>query len=395
MKQRLLPFVMLMALLAGSCSKSDDTTPPVMPPANGPDVSVNVPAGGVNTGNMKWVRLAATVKNDKGASYLWKLGNDTLSTTKELQYLFSKEGSYTLALIVKNSEGEKRIDVPVKISAGKYINGVTRVFDFQPAPGQFVHTLPVWENGDDQQKMNAKAEEALKNGGAIHLGGFGGYVVMGFDHTILNVPGAYSFTVLGNAFESWAEPGIIEVAYDANGNGLPDDEWYEIAGSEYNSSKTIRNYQITYYKPDENKVKTPNKNYPALTDTTYIKWKDNQGKSGYLSKNMYHVQPYYPQWKGDSITFSGSRLTDEYVVDQSGAGTYFVSPAFPFGYADNWSNDNEKANIKISWAVDKKGNAVQLKGVDFIRVYTSMRAEGGWLGEISTEVAGVKDLNLK
>lgn len=33
------------------------------------------------------------------------------------------------------------------------------------------------------------------------------------------------------------EPGVIQVCYDANGNGLPDDGWYEIAGSSYPDGK--------------------------------------------------------------------------------------------------------------------------------------------------------------
>lgn len=389
MKSRLLPVSVLAVLLAGSCSKSDDT------PGAKPDVSVSTPQGGVSTASMKVVRITATVKNETAStSFMWKLGNDTLATTKELLYAFTKAGDYSLTFIAKNTAGEQRVDVPVKVTALKYTNGVTRVFDYLPAPGQFVHDLPKWEEGDDQAKMTAKAEESLKNGTMIHLGGFGGYVVMGFDHTIVNVPDSFNFTVLGNAFLNWSEPGIIEVAYDANGNGLPDDEWFEIAGSEYKSPKTIHNYSITYYKPDENKVKTPNNNYVYLIDTTYIRWKDNQGKSGYLSKNSFHSQSYYPQWKGDSITFTGTRLTDENIVDKSGKGSFYVSPAVPFGYADNWNNDDPNARIKISWAVDKKGNSVKLPGVDFIRVYTGMRAEGGWLGEISTEVSGVTDLNL-
>lgn len=70
----------------------------------------------------------------------------------------------------------------------------------------------------------------------ISLGGFGGYVVVGFDHTITNVTGKRDFRVLGNAFYSAAnpdsdapeggscEPGVIMVAYDKNQNGMPDED---------------------------------------------------------------------------------------------------------------------------------------------------------------------------
>ena len=47
------------------------------------------------------------------------------------------------------------------------------------------------------------------------------------------------------------------VSVDVNGNGLPDDEWYELAGSEYQKPSTIKNYEITYYRPDEAKTPVP------------------------------------------------------------------------------------------------------------------------------------------
>ena len=56
--------------------------------------------------------------------------------------------------------------------------------------------------------MNEKVLAAIGNNkkGMISLGGFGGYVVVGFDHTITNVTGKRDFRVLGNAFYSAANP---------------------------------------------------------------------------------------------------------------------------------------------------------------------------------------------
>ncbi len=34
----------------------------------------------------------------------------------------------------------------------------------------------------------------------ISLGSYGGYVIFGFDHTVINVQGQKDFRVLGNAF---------------------------------------------------------------------------------------------------------------------------------------------------------------------------------------------------
>ena len=124
---------------------------------------------------------------------------------------------------------------------------ISRVWEYMPAPGQFVDTLPEYEEGDDANDMRLKAEEAIAENarGMISLGGWGGYVVFGFDHMVLNVPGAKDLLVLGNTFTNSSEPGIVMVSVDANGNGKPDDEWYELAGSEYNSDKTDQHYTVT------------------------------------------------------------------------------------------------------------------------------------------------------
>ena len=265
-----------------------------------------------------------------------------------------------------------------------YANGITRVFDYFPAPGQFVNTMPAATEEDTPETMRQKAEEALTNGSMITLGGFGGYVVFGFDHTIINREGN-DFIVLGNAFANSAEPGVIMVSVDSNGNGLPDDEWYEIAGSEYHKPTTIFNYEITYYKPDSEPA---NQN-----ELKYIHWTDSQGKSGFLSKNGSHTQTYYPLWMGERYTLSGT-LMEPNLYDISGNGTNWINTPYVWGYADNWPNNDARAQIDIDWAVDKNGNPVKLKGIDFVKIYTGNRAEAGWLGELSTEVSGFIDLNL-
>ena len=266
----------------------------------------------------------------------------------------------------------------------KYINGITRVFEYFPAPGQFVNVLPEATAEDTPETMRQKAEAALTDGLVITLGGFGGYVIFGFDHTIVNREGN-DFVVLGNAIPTWAEPGVIMVSYDANGNGLPDDEWYEIAGSEYHRATTIKDYEITYYKPDS---EPDNPNEP-----NYIRWTDNHGQTGFLSKNSNHIQTYYPLWIGDSYTLKGAYMKEN-LSEPSANHNAWISSSVGWGYADNLPNNDPRAEIDIDWAVDKNGNPVKLKGIDFVRVHTGNRAEGGWLGEISTEVSGFVDLNF-
>lgn len=292
----------------------------------------------------------------------------------------------------------------VCLAKSPYIN---KVYEYHPAPGQFVNVLPEYEKGDDANMMRLKAEESIadNNQVMITLGGWGGYVVFGFDHMIQNIKGEYDFIVLGNAFYASSnpnpdagkggscEPGVVQVSYDANGNGKPDDEWFEIAGSEYGNKSTYLDYQLTYYRPAADHVPTPDKEHKDLIDTTYIAWKDNKGHKGYMNQLSYHTQPYFPQWLSeDELTFSGIRLPDNY-KDESGEGTYYVLYAYPFGYADNHPNNTEEAKLKIDWAVNAKGQPANLPGIHFVKVYTGVHQQCGWLGETSTEVLGATDLH--
>lgn len=285
---------------------------------------------------------------------------------------------------------------------------ISRVWEYCPAPGQFVNELPEYESGDDANMMRLKAEEAIadNNGGMISLGGWGGYVVFGFDHEVKNKAGEYDFAVWGNAFYSATgdekdgrrggscEPGIVMVSYDANGNGKPDDEWYELAGSEYNNAATVHGYTLTYRRPADDHKPAPSKVNKSLTDTAYIAWEDNKGGKGYLYSLVYHTQPYFPQWAETAeLTFTGTRLPDNY-VDESGNGTMYVLYSYPWGYADNHPNTTEGARMKIDWAVKADGTAANLQGIHFVKVYTGVHQQCGWIGETSTEITGAEDLHL-
>lgn len=260
-----------------------------------------------------------------------------------------------------------------------YIN---KVYDYLPANGQFVNELPkIKENATKEDVIQAvEANLVGKESSMITLGGFGGYVIFGFDHTVKNIPGKRDLRILGNAFPNSAEPGIIMVSYDINNNGIPDDPWFEIKGSEYD--KATKNYVFTMYNPvhgdwDE-------------TEKTHIKWEDSLGDTGFIAKNPFHKQSYFPAWiKEERIEYRGSRLPNNVVKD----GLVKLL-AFEYGYADNVKNDNEESAIDIDWAVDRNGKTVHLPGIDFVKVYTGHFQDGGVLGETSTEVAGAVDLHV-
>lgn len=285
--------------------------------------------------------------------------------------------------------------------ANPYIH---RVYEFCPAPGQFVNLLPEYEQGDDYSVMLSKASEQLVGGkmpGMVSLGAWGGYVVFGFDHPVVNVEGEYDFKIYGNAMISdrdkrggSSEPGIVMVSVDANGNGLPDDEWYELAGSEYSKPSTLRGYELTYTAPGPDHTPVPDPSDKAIIDTRYISWSSNDPArpQGYVTKTAQHTQSYWPAWLPETtLSFRGTCLADNY-VDVSGDGSYFVLQFYDWGYADNLPN-GEDPGFDLDRAVDSQGLPVKLQSVDFIRVHTGVNQSCGRLGETSTEVCGAEDLH--
>ena len=272
----------------------------------------------------------------------------------------------------------------------------TVVFEYTPAPGQFINeTKTGGFTGEEttSEAAIAYATQRMKDDAFVSLGGFGGYMVIGFDHSIDNT-GNYDFGIKGNSFKGSSEPGIIWVMQDENGNGKPDDTWYELKGSETGKETTVRNYAVTYYRPSE----------PQQP----VQWTDSEGNSGEVDYlKQFHTQDYYyPAWiTDDSYTLTGT-CVEARNYDQSGNGTYWVQAEYDWGYADNFSeidrlsndgNANAAANanfFKISNAIDDKGNPVDLKYIDFIKVQTACNTKSGWLGENSTEVFGFFDYSM-
>ncbi|WP_312991649.1 cell surface protein [Chryseobacterium flavum] len=347
------------------------------------------------------------IPTNASGSVTWSINDSIISQNSELEFISPKADAFPLTLKINNKGNEQVYHSKIIVTKEKtpYNKYISKVLEFRPAVGQFMNEIPEYTPGNTAANMLQKANESLvgSNSTMITLGGYGGYVVFGFDHTIPNLNGR-DFKVLGNAFfgndasdprSGSCEPGIIMVAYDRNKNGKPDnDEWYEIAGSEYFKNTTIKEYSITYHKPDENKIPVPGTEF-WQTDVEYIKWSDNLGNQGFKTKNTFHVQSYYPLWFAEaSSSFSGTRLANNF-FDQNGDGSYWVGKSYEYGYADNAPNSDEASNIDISWAVDRSGKYVKLPGIDFIKIYTGVNQEAGWVGEVSTEVAGAYDLHFK
>ena len=56
---------------------------------------------------------------------------------------------------------------------------------------------------------------------------------------------------------------------DDNGNGIPDDTWYELRGSETGLASTVSDHAVTYYRPSAAGMP--------------VQWKDNIGNKGEIN----------------------------------------------------------------------------------------------------------------
>ncbi|MDE6460498.1 MAG: PKD domain-containing protein [Paramuribaculum sp.] len=357
------------------------------------------------------IMLRPIVAGIEANSYEWTVnGKATGSDTEVFAFTPDAPGEYVVNLTVDgsvsasvivecvNATEESRWRRAVGASKAK----CNKVFEWVPAPGQFIgetQTGGMTGNETTHESAILWAEQRLGKEQYVSLGGFGGYIIVGFDHSIENTETGYDFSIQANAYFNLAtgnggsnEPGIVYVSQDVNGNGLPDDEWYELRGSETGKPETIQDYAVTYYRPSAPKMS--------------VQWTDCLGQSGaidYLA--AFHRQDYYyPAWiTEDSYTLRGTRLKAR--TTQNSETGMWDNNCFEWGYADNMgsdvlsSNDNgggegQRNGFLIKNAMYISGAHINLKYIDFIRVQTGVNSKAGWLGEVSTEVFGFEDLKL-
>lgn len=291
---------------------------------------------------------------------------------------------YTLLLLLATACNSSET-----ITTSRIEEPASRVLEYTPAPGQFINNPMAGFSADTpittpagavayasaRLALGGEPDSAAEtvSYGFISLGGWGGYIVLGFDQTVPNT-GDYDLYVTGNSFGGSSEPGIVWVAQDTDGDGSHVGEtWYELKGSEYANAATRFGYKVTY---------------TALDDGT-ASWTDNLGGSGSIDRSV-HSQSYIPAWV-QPLSYTGTRLPDNVSVNPEN-GVYIMS-AFAWGYADNASSIDgagTKNRFKIANAVDAEGNPANLRQIDFIKIQTGVNCKaGGNVGEISTEVCAV------
>lgn len=335
------------------------------------------------------------IRGGEGATYEWAVDGTLVQTGADASYAFTSSdiGQHELCITARrdNASRTQRLTVNVCAAEGEFFRAATasssaawtKIYEVCAAPGQYINEDFEATTADEACR---KADELMRRGSCVSLGSFGGYIVVGFDHSVVTT-GGYDLAIQGNPFDTSSEPAIVYVMQDENGDGVPNDTWYELAGSETGKAETLRDYAVTYYRP--------------TASCMSVEWRDNRGNSGrveYIASH--HDQPsYYPQWNDRaSYTLRGTRLAARN-YDMTGNGAQWMLPPYDWGYADNFSTidgatDGGVNRFRITDAIDHNGESITLAYIDFVKIQTACNANSGWLGEQSSEVCAIYDCAL-
>jgi DNA-binding beta-propeller fold protein YncE len=299
--------------------------------------------------------------------YSWDFGDGQSDTGKTVKHAYLAEGEYTATLTIKGEKGEERSQCLVKVvSASPF---ATQMIDYTPAPGQFIHNPQYNDPNKALGPPVGGTPLQPDNSSVVSLGGFGGSIILAFDHEVNDNPGAPDFIVFGNAQYDRAplrfiEPGMVEISADG-------DTWYLIPGSSL----------VSFFgQPTYRKVE---KYYPE-TDQTYSTYQLPSTIRDDIENNQYLIWGY-------------ADLSPVLALPQGADITQFYNnPDNPLSIGIDPDTCGGDA-FDIAWAVDPvTGESAHLTGFKFIKISTAVDGIlGGSLGEFSTEVDAVSDIDLK
>jgi hypothetical protein len=344
------------------------------------------PAFDVTTYKVARLRPEAIALDNATFEWVQELNGNAsvVSSELDLDFITPDPGEYKLSLAATLPGGKTLVvatTITVTAPEEDFSPHPVRAVDFFPAPGANLNTSATREAAREY----ARTTISKGTGSGIYLGAFGGYLIVGYDHTIINRPGYCDFTTRYGG--SNVCPSIIWVAYDANENGEPDDdEWYEIKGSEHGGTNDLGIRSYTYQTTKS-----------TVMPTGYA-WTRQPGNETGAVEDAYmgtskvadiRIASWIPV--GETFTLTGRELKPN--VDN--ANTYKPILPFAWGYAGNQTNGSDRAAIDIDWAVDADGNSVHLPGVDFIKVVNAIQGLKPMYGEYRYQVVSIEDLHLQ
>jgi len=362
-----------------------------------------VPWTEINVAQGRQIKVKAYLlsKLSDNARFTWNLDGspiDEAPSKPEFCYTAATEGRHTLQLTLETADTTATQDFIINVCppAGTYRRSFTgqamvnKIYEYMPAPGHQVNGYIIvgdsYPEGCTHEQACDSVLAHFSRLWSISLGAQGGYLIAGFDHSVECGGSEYDLCIKGNPFSYQSEPGIIWVSQDDNGDGLPNDQWFELSGSEYGTANHTTDYAITYYRPTANH--------------SAIAWRDINGDSGYVPYMSYwnpHDSYWQPWVEGTERTYFGSRLADHSTYSNG----YSDIPPYDWGYVDNLGKDfiDGRAGKMNYFKIDKArtfdGSSAELQYIDFIKIQTAQTGSTPNLGDISTEVYYISDYHME
>lgn len=322
--------------------------------------------------NAAWEWTVDGIKQSDATQYFARTWNaaGTFSVAVKASWPESGETKTAQAMVAVKVE-----DAP---AAGTGTTPHAALYEFMPAPGQFVGLYPKIEFPFANTAALTAAAKNKTNAASMiwqfSLGSYGGYIITKFDHRVTpRGTGQYDFTAKGNAFGDWHEPGIVWVA-QADSEGKPG-AWYELAGSaaggssggnRTENSAWRQRYAIMWHAPGED---------------NYCTWRDSDGKQGTFTVGTGMAQTRYPvvgtsEW----LLIAGSRLDRSKMPDVNSITGYVDVPQIE--------------HFRIKDAIQADGSPANLAYIDFVKIQCGPFETSGTLGEVSTETGFPVDLAM-
>ncbi|SEW52780.1 PKD-like domain-containing protein [Chitinophaga arvensicola] len=330
----------------------------------------------VSMGQVIEIKPAIDGPNRTDYEYEWSIGDSVIGKKRDLSFISPASGTFALKLRTTAGKQSATATRNITVKAAQYVKNAYMVLEYAPAPAKnhnwsIIGDAESWEFGDEHplpySEFLTQATALRKDDtySSLVLGSWGGSATFKFDHTVSNAPGKPDIEL--TATYSRADLPAVYVAYDRNKNGKPDEEeWYEIKNEDY-GIEDLPDYEMTF---TYNKTTTDDRRVYS-----YFNWKDNQVtpiagevvtnktfSSSMTFDGVFSTRGFFPGlnmidlpskkvammegWKA-SFTRKGKRITKN------------LTGAAPF---------SQKLNVDIDLAVNKKGEPVQLPGIDFVKV---------------------------
>jgi hypothetical protein len=297
-------------------------------------------------------------------TYTWTVSGGSYDTAA------AKDGEF---FTFTPTEAGKTYTVSVTVSGPTYLGTtVSKTAETQVQCFALPVTPPSVVDSDGFSMENSTAPIRNFGPGQFNLPGSNGYEwslgsALGYEIWKLRKTREQdSFEIGGNAFgegeTGWMEPGVVWVSMDENQDGLPNDTWYELKGSD-DENPTYRD-MVT-------------RRYVIRHEEGY--WADNKGRTGRTPGSPGVGLPGGVNW----VTYTGTLIRDNGNFSNGYNGIGYL----PWGYVDAGGNQ-----FYISNARQQDGAPANLPWIDFVKVQTAVFRYGGIFGEVSTEIHSAEGL---